>query len=79
MARVYQSAPNPDLGYYKGWPPRYGGVGSMAGPAAAGTMAAPGQTLGNTQWHPTVAFLFGLIFVELIAYGVIHHYSQHGG
>jgi hypothetical protein len=64
-------------GYYRGDPPRYGGIGSMAGPAGAGTAtrrAAAG-------WTPTVANLMVLVLVEFAAYAALRwaFKTAHGG
>lgn len=81
-SRAYDgiAAPDPRLGYYSGGAPRYGGTGSMAGPKAAGTVAGAGaQTTRTGAWSPTVKFLCGLVVAELLIYGALRRYTQHGG
>lgn len=66
-------------GYYHGAPPIYGGSGSGMGPkGAGGTTTRP-----STQWHPTIAYLLGLIAVELAGYCALRYllekHGAHGG
>jgi hypothetical protein len=78
--RYAMAAPDPRLGYYSGGAPRYGGTGSMAGPKAAGTVAGAGITsTGTAGWTPSVKFLVALVGAELLLYGVLRHYTSHGG
>lgn len=78
--RMYQT-PDNRIGYYQGSPPRYGGVGSMAGPKAAGTIAGPGLGApgSNSGWHPTVKVLLVAVVLEIAAFGVLRYYTNHGG
>jgi hypothetical protein len=77
--RMYNT-PDARIGYYRGGAPRYGGVGSMAGPKAAGTVAGPGLgTADNSQWHPTVKALLAMVVAEIVAFGVLRYYTKHGG
>ena len=77
--RMYQS-PDNRIGYYQGSPPRYGGVGSMAGPKAAGTVSGPGIGMPSSgAWHPTVKVLLFAVVVEIVAFGVLRYYTNHGG
>jgi hypothetical protein len=74
------AAPDPRLGYYSGGAPRYGGTGSMAGPKAAGTVSGAGvASAPSGGWTPSVMFLVGLVAAELLLYGVLRHYTSHGG
>jgi hypothetical protein len=78
--RIGMAAPDPRLGYYSGGAPRYGGIGSMAGPKAAGTVAGAGaSSASGSGWAPSVKFLVGLVAVELVLYGVLRRYTSHGG
>lgn len=74
------AAPDPRLGYYSGGAPRYGGTGSMKGPKAAGTVAGAGIAPGpGSGWTPSVLYLVGLVLAELLLYGLLRHYTSHGG
>lgn len=74
------AAPDPRTGYFSGGAPRYGGTGSMAGPKAAGTVAGAGSApTGSGGWTPSVKFLVGLVVGELVVYGLLRHYTSHGG
>ncbi len=46
----------------------------MAGPSGAGTRSAA----ASTQWHPTIAYLCGLIAVELVAYTALRYFTRNG-
>ncbi len=65
----------PGSGYYRGVPPIYGGTGSGMGPKGAGGTA----TRPQTQWHPTIAYLLGLIGVELLAYAGLRYLLEKNG
>ena len=68
---VAQRAPNQALGYYAGYGPQAGGSGSGMGAAMAGTQslaAGQGVSIGGTDWHPTVLYLFALLLAELIVF-----------
>lgn len=52
----------------------------MAGPKAAGTVAGAGSaSSGSGGWTPSVKFLVGLVVGELFVYGLLRHYTSHGG
>jgi hypothetical protein len=69
---VYFSSPTSSFGYYRG-SPQYGGTGSGMGPVMAGNgVFSAGQ--GNVQgtgWSPTILYMFVLIIVEMIVFGVL--------
>lgn len=52
----------------------------MQGPKAAGTVSGAGITsTGAAGWTPSVKFLIALVAGELFLYGVLRHYTSHGG
>jgi hypothetical protein len=69
---VYFSAPTSSFGYYRGTP-LYGGSGSGMGPVMAGTgIFSAGQgNAGSTGWTPTILYMFVLIVVEMIVFGIL--------
>ena len=68
--------PNSSFGYYRGAPLYGGGAqgGGGQGPNMAGTnVFAQGQgpTGQATGWNPTILYMFGLIVVEMVVFGII--------
>jgi hypothetical protein len=64
------SAPAANLGYYRAseWPTSGGsGPAMQSNPTVAPGMNG-GPTVGNTAWHPTIAWLLGFVVVELVAF-----------
>jgi len=70
------SQPSPGFGYYRGAPLVAGGAfgGGGSGPQVAGqNVFAQGQG-GQQQtgaWSPTILYLFALIILEMIIFGII--------
>ena len=65
--------PTQSWGYYRGTP-YYGGEGSGQGGIVAGTgvfSAGQGNVAGRTGWSPTVLYLFVLIILEMVIFGLI--------
>lgn len=84
MAQRLFTYPDPDIGYWHGLPPRYGGDGAGQGPHVAGSVTGVYSDNGTTgpggnKWHPTVAYLFGLVIVEVIVFGLLRKFTRHGG
>jgi hypothetical protein len=69
--------PTSSFGYYRG-NPQYGGDGSNQGVSMAGNgVFSAGQgPMGTSEgsWEPTVLYLFGLIILEMVVFGVL---SRH--
>lgn len=64
---------NQSQGYYTGTPVN-GGSGSGMGQAVNGLGALAqgnGVTIGGSEWHPTVLYLFALIVVEMVTFAFI--------
>ena len=76
---ITAAATHPGSGYYRGAPPKFGGIGSRMGPKGSG--GSPVRT--SNQWHPTIAYLLGLIALELVGYCalrvVLEKAGAHGG
>lgn len=81
------SAPAPNSGYNRttDWPTRGGvaasaqasanGVSARGGVAAMFSVKTPTATPGSPgAWHPTVAWMFGFVVVELVLFGMLSRY-----
>lgn len=67
-------AGNPALGYYAGGGQLAGGSGSGMGQAMNGRgqfASGNGVTVGGQTWHPTILYLFVLMVLEMLAFGLI--------
>lgn len=69
--------PSSSFGYYRGNPQFGGGAqsGGGQGPQVAGTntfsqgQGPTGQS--GTNWNPTILYMFGLIVLEMVVFGII--------
>lgn len=75
---MFNSAPNSSFGYYRGMTQLYGG-GAYGGGGSGNTVAGNGvfsQGTGptgqqGTGWTPTILYMFALIIVEMIIFGIL--------
>lgn len=68
--------PTASFGYYRG-APQYMGEGSGMGGTVAGNgqfAAGQGPAGQASGWEPSILYLFGLIVVEMIVFGIL---SRH--
>lgn len=70
------SAPTSSFGYYRGSPQYGGGAQSSGGygnqVAGKGIFAqGQGPTDSTSTWSPTILYMFGLIILEMIVFGVL--------
>jgi hypothetical protein len=74
---MYFAAPTSSFGYYRGSPQYLGGAqsgGGQGNPVAGSNTFAQGQgpTGGETTgWNPTILYMFGLIILEMVVFGII--------
>jgi hypothetical protein len=76
---MFSSAPNSSFGYYRGMTNLYGG-GAYGGGGYGNTVAGNGvfaQGTGTPStgqaggWTPTILYMFALIIVEMIIFGIL--------
>lgn len=70
---------NQSQGYYAGYGPLSGGSGSGMGQAVMGAgQLAPGNgvQIGGQTWHPTLIYLFALVFAEMFVFGFIGRFLR---
>jgi hypothetical protein len=73
---MFISAPTSSFGYYRGAPLYGGGAngGGGSGPQMAGTNVfsqGQGPTGTSSEWSPTILYMFGLIILEMIVFGIL--------
>jgi hypothetical protein len=70
-ANLSAAAGGTGAGYYRNAPSRAGGIGSGAG----------GGPADSSSWHPTSAYLFGLVIFEAAVLAATRYYfrAAHGG
>ena len=75
MQQARSQFPSSSLGYWRG-------ATGLSGPASAGSVSmAQGTTalsqgtgaisIGNTEWHPSILYLFALVIGEMVVFHVI--------
>ncbi len=80
--RVSGSAPAGDSGYNRigDWPTAGGTPGMSTNQAkpAGGFMSGLSSTItpGQSQWHPTVAWMLGFVVAEMIAFHLLSRYMN---
>jgi hypothetical protein len=85
FSQYFASAPDRTFGYYRGDAEahRYGNSGSGQGSSSAGrSVTLNGSMSGGStggKWHPSVAYLMGLLIAEVLLYGVVSRITRHGG
>lgn len=70
---MYFSGPTSSFGYYRG-SPMYLGKGSGNGPNVSGNgqfAQGSGPVNGNSQWSPTILYMFALIIAEMVIFGFL--------
>lgn len=67
------SSPTASFGYYRGTP-YAGGSGSGMGPSVSGSgkfAQGSGPASNTTGWSPTILYMFALILLEMVIFGIL--------